>query len=168
MNAPSLARLADELERVARSLRLHEPGDADRSGPMSAGSNGGPPPGQDLAMRLYRERRERDRVLASPGVAMSEPSWDMLLMLYALHGAEPPLAVSNVTEAGGNASTTGLRHLQALEGAGLVCRHDDPRDRRRTLIELSHLGMTRMRLVLEALMPERRVQATTLLTREHA
>ncbi|WP_174280156.1 MarR family winged helix-turn-helix transcriptional regulator [Sphingomonas bacterium] len=153
MSAPSLGRLADELEQVARVLRDH--GEVAMLRPISAGAARQPPPGGELAMRLYRERRRRDAAFESTGLAMAEPSWDMLLLLYAMQDGDRPLTASNVAEAGGNASTTGLRHLDQLERAGLIERTSDSADRRRTLVNLSDRGLTLMRLVLEGMAIDR-------------
>lgn len=51
-----------------------------------------------------------------------------------------PVRATDLAEHVGLDLSTVSRHLQALEGAGLVRRSPDPDDRRAALLELSHTG----------------------------
>jgi len=84
-----------------------------------------------LILAGYRRRRA-----LLPGVRLGEPGWAMALDLYTAAHAGKPVDVSGLCLASGAAPTTALRRLEWLAGAGAVHRRPDPRDRRRTWVEI--------------------------------
>lgn len=106
-------------------------------------------PDRDRALRLYRERRQRDRVFRGAGVVMAEPSWDILLLLYGLEGAYRPLSQADVVDACGVAEELVLRHLRILTHAGLIRRSDGATDRTPAEMTLTDHGITLMRLTFD-------------------
>jgi hypothetical protein len=66
-----------------------------------------------------------------------DPSWDMLLELYATWLAGAPVTVSSLCLVAPSSATTAMRWIAALEAAGMVTRHLDTRDGRRVYLWLS-------------------------------
>ena len=104
------------------------------------------------AKALYEARRARADHL--PDELLGEPAWDMLLLLYFLEAEGRPVTVSGVTASSGVPGTTALRWLQTLTGRGLVKRHSDPGDRRRSWVILSDKGRRAMDRILDRYPPE--------------
>ena len=74
----------------------------------------------------------------------ADPAWDMLLELYGAELGQRHLSVTSLGLASGVPATTALRWTAALQRAGLIERHNDPLDARRSLVSLSHLGLEAM------------------------
>lgn len=72
-----------------------------------------------------------------PSGLFSDPRWDMLVALFLRQEAGAQMSVSEISSVGDIAATTGLRHLDRLEAAGLVERAADPTDGRRRFVQLS-------------------------------
>jgi len=87
------------------------------------------------ARTLIRQRRLRNDFL--PATLFGEPSWDMLLDLYAAHYEGHPVSVSSLCIASAVPSTTALRAIEAMEREGCVVRERDPSDGRRIFLKLS-------------------------------
>jgi DNA-binding MarR family transcriptional regulator len=102
----------------------------------------------ELAARLYRFRRRRDRVF---GAIFGEPAWDILLDLFIMEAKAKRVAVSSACIASGASHATALRQIDELVRCALVLRERDPHDKRRTYIALSDEGMHKMGLALEQL-----------------
>ena len=101
------------------------------------------------AVRLYqRARRLRDRFF--PAELFADPSWDILIDLYAARQTRRPVSVSGACYAAAAPSTTGLRHIALLQAAGLIERTPDPADHRRTFLVLTPKGLDAMRDYLAA------------------
>jgi len=100
------------------------------------------------AGEIYRMRQARNQVL--PQALMSEPAWDILLVLYA----EQPerLPVSSVCYASGVSSTTAERWIGTLEKRGLVERTPHPLDRRVLSLSLTNEGRLTMTRALQAML----------------
>lgn len=88
-----------------------------------------------LARALYDARRRRDRFM-DPAF-LGEPSWDILLDLYASKGEGRLVSVGSACIAADAASTTALRHLHLLCDRGAVTRRPSPSDSRRVYVALS-------------------------------
>lgn len=99
--------------------------------------------------RLQIERRTRAAAL--PGELFREPCWDMLLDLAAHAAHNRRLSVTGIAQTAGLPQTTGLRHLEALREAGLVERHPDAYDARRTWVSLTPAGQDAMTAYLAAI-----------------
>lgn len=80
---------------------------------------------------------------------MSGPVWDMMLdlMLAGSHGRV--LSASDLATGAGVPLSSGLRMISALERSGFVHRSIDERDRRRTIVRLSEVGIERMATYFE-------------------
>ena len=86
-----------------------------------------------FARRLHRSRM-RAHTIIGPRI-VRDPRWEMLLELYIAHHEHRRVSVSSLCHASNAPATTGLRHVEALEGGGFVRRTDDPMDARRSWIE---------------------------------
>lgn len=84
--------------------------------------------------------RFRRRKFFNPHL-FGEPSWDMLLELYAAELSQRRVSVSSLCIASGVPPTTALRWISALHKEGLVRRENDPLDGRRHFIMLSDKGL---------------------------
>ena len=98
---------------------------------------------------VLRARRRRDRLF--DGEVFADPAWDMLLELYALHLDNRRESISSLCIAAQVPATTALRWIVRLEQDGLAVRSDDPKDGRRSWIELTDKGVERMRGYFEML-----------------
>lgn len=87
---------------------------------------------------LVRARRQRAKFFNSE--LFGEPSWDMLLELYAADLAQRRVAVSSLAITAGVPLTTALRWMSALQKDGLIARENDPLDGRRVFVKLSARG----------------------------
>ncbi|MES3150852.1 hypothetical protein O6Y00_00485 [Sphingomonas faeni] len=104
---------------------------------------------RDLAMLLYKERRDRDLELPEARDFWSDPAWDMLLDLFI---ATEEGRVVNVTSACIGAcvpSTTGLRWIGQLSKARLVWRGVDPFDARKGTLGLTKNAVASMKRYLD-------------------
>jgi hypothetical protein len=95
-----------------------------------------------LATALYRLRRRRDGAFA--GQLFAEPTWDLLLDLFAAEKAGRRVSITSACLAAAAATTTALRCLSQLEIDGIVFREPDPADRRRTYVRLSADALGKM------------------------
>ena len=91
--------------------------------------------GAVIARRYLASRRRRCELFAS--ALFSDPAWDMLLDLFAARAEGRRISVSSACIASGVATSTALRWVTQLEADGLVKRRPDPRDGRRTFLEIS-------------------------------
>lgn len=104
---------------------------------------GGPnSPTGDKVRLICNLRRKRQEIL--PGKLLGDPTWDILLQLYATHLDGGQISVSRLTRSARLALTTVLRRIAALEERGLVTRTDDPFDGRRAYVALSFAGAEAM------------------------
>ena len=92
--------------------------------------------------RICELRRKRNEIF--PGKLFGDPTWDMLLQLYAARLDMRRLSITRLTSLCGVPATTVLRRLGVLEKAGLVVRTDDPLDARRVHVALSFAGAEAM------------------------
>lgn len=67
----------------------------------------------------------------------ADPAWDMLLDLFAAAAEGRQVSVSSACIASGVATSTALRWVSELEEGGLLSRSPDPRDGRRTFLEIA-------------------------------
>lgn len=100
-------------------------------------------PGADrnlfLAETHYAARRRRERFLGSD--LLGEPAWDILLDLYIASKRSTATSTTSACLGAHVPATTALRWLQVLQDRGLIERHGDQRDHRRTLVRLSRQGI---------------------------
>lgn len=101
--------------------------------------------------RVLRARRARRCFMN--GDLFADPAWDILLELFALRLEQRRIAVSSLGRIAGCPATTILRWIAKLEAENLIVREPDPRDRRRSFVELSCEGERAMRRYFESLPP---------------
>lgn len=96
----------------------------------------------DQARNLWLLRRRRDRLFSKAGYPslFGEPIWDMLLDLYISGSNGQKISVSSLCIAAQAPQTTALRYLNEMLRARIVVRVDDPKDLRRSFVELSDEG----------------------------
>ncbi|MEW9854092.1 hypothetical protein [Novosphingobium sp. M1R2S20] len=119
----------------------------------------------EIATRLYRFRRRRDRVF---GAIFGEPAWDILLDLFIMEARGKRVPVSSACIASGASHSTALRQIDELVRHKLVCRERDESDKRRTYLRLSDEGLTKMATALEQLADEGEVEVSEELNRARA
>jgi DNA-binding MarR family transcriptional regulator len=96
----------------------------------------------ETVRRICELRRKRNEMF--PARLFGDPTWDMLLQLYAARLDMQRLSITRLTKLCGVPATTVLRRLGVLETEGLVTRTDDPLDGRRVHVALSFVGAEAM------------------------
>ena len=86
--------------------------------------------------RRHREMRDKAKAIL-PLASIGDPSLDILLDVFIAGEERWNLSVSAASIVGGTPATTGLRHITALERAGMIERSVDPFDKRRDHLHLS-------------------------------
>jgi DNA-binding transcriptional ArsR family regulator len=89
----------------------------------------------DVVRGICELRRKRGD--AFPAKLFGDPTWDILLQLYAARLESQRLSITRLTKLCGLPATTVLRRLGVLEEEGLVTRAGDPFDGRRIYVTLS-------------------------------
>lgn len=135
-----LYQLSGEIRRLAESLhkRRNEPA---APWPVTAG----------WVRAIIRTRKLREQHLGSG--LFADPSWDILLDLYASRLEGRRVSVSSLCVASAVPATTALRWIKNLEVRGLITRHADPADGRRMHMEISDDAAARVTKVLRAASP---------------
>lgn len=106
-----------------------------------------------LPSRLVRtvQAARRRRAALFEAELFSDPAWDILLELYALHLEQQRASVSALYAASCVPPTTALRWIAKLEKDGLVVRIEDSVDARRNWIKLTTEGVEKMQRFFEML-----------------
>ncbi|QDZ08001.1 winged helix DNA-binding protein [Sphingomonas panacisoli] len=81
---------------------------------------------------------------------VANPGWDILLDLFISGMRDQPAFVCGLCLASHVPQTTALRWIGNLETRGLAHRTPDTRDRRRSIVQLTELGLEKVRAVLDA------------------
>ena len=113
------------LQRQLRDLVVTAANEAPRPAPVT----------RMRAREILRARAMRARFF-NPKL-FADPAWDMLLDMCRAHHEGHQVSVTSLCLASGVPSTTALRWVRLLEDEGLIERHHDPRDGRRTFLELT-------------------------------
>jgi DNA-binding response OmpR family regulator len=100
------------------------------------------------SLRLLQRLQEARSTVFGQAV-MPEPAWEMLAELMRARLAGQHVSVTSLALASASPTTTALRRIEELIQGGLVVRVPDPSDKRRTYVELTPSGVTRMQLFLE-------------------
>jgi DNA-binding MarR family transcriptional regulator len=103
----------------------------------------------DVAASEVRRRKAQLQVLGSKLAA--NPAWDMLLDLFLAQGRGEAISVTSLCYASHVPPTTALRWIGVLIDEGLLCRRHDPRDKRRSHLSLTDVGLDRITRSLAAL-----------------
>lgn len=99
-----------------------------------------------LTKELEKQRSLRSDIFESK--SFSDPAWDIFLDLCAATFANQKVSVSSVCAATDAPFSTALRYVNRLVDENLAVRLNDPHDKRRNMLELSELGLTRMETFL--------------------
>lgn len=99
-----------------------------------------------LASQLVQLRRWRAEVL--PGGLNKEPSWEILLILYAGKGLRPP-TVTELTNSANATFSTALRWLHTLKDRGIVELTPRERGTNRIFVRLTSRGEALMTSCLD-------------------
>ena len=97
-----------------------------------------------LALRLWHERRWRDRHFRAFRDLFADPAWDLLLDLLVSESEGRSLSTTAACMASGVAASTALRYINLLEERDLVMRVPDSSDARRMFVKLSPVGRREM------------------------
>ena len=89
----------------------------------------------ELAKQIYEMRRLRDRFLSQD--ILSEPGWDILLILYWAGEEQRRMSISAVCVSAGVPPTTALRWVHKLIETGMVEKEPHPTDHRVSWLTLS-------------------------------
>jgi hypothetical protein len=154
-----LQRLADEVQRIARTLADlvgNEPSPMRGVSDAMIGFRAEPthyatPPSVITASdvrAIIRLRRMRERFFRSD--LFADPAWDMLLDLMAARLERMRVAVSSLCIAAAVPPTTALRWIKTMSDNGMFVRVADPEDGRRVFIELSDGAASGMNAYLSA------------------
>ncbi|MBB4618265.1 MarR family transcriptional regulator [Sphingomonas abaci] len=108
-----------------------------------------------LALRLWHERRWRDRHFQRYPDLFADPAWDLLLDLLIAESEGRTVSTTAACLASGVAASTALRYVHLLESQGLVKRVPDRRDARRVLVQLSSTGRREMIAYLRLIQAQR-------------
>lgn len=95
-----------------------------------------------LAYAEYNDRILRNEHI--PGHFLGEPGWDILLDLFIAKLSGLKISITSACIASQVPPTTALRWLSVLEEEGLIGRAVDAKDRRRTWVELTEVGVKSM------------------------
>lgn len=80
---------------------------------------------------------------------LTDPAWDMLLVLGLAACDERELTVGELCSGARTSMTTALRVIDYLTDRGLLVRRPNPFDRRSALLSISETGLLRMASLLE-------------------
>ncbi|MCA1748596.1 MAG: winged helix DNA-binding protein [Parasphingopyxis sp.] len=107
-------------------------------------------PSEIRKINAYIKAHRRRDLLFSPGM-FGDSAWEMLLDLFIAKGETRQVTMDSVCLAVGVPASTAWRKFAALEEDGLVARYPDPDDRRKTMVEVTPVGVHRIRLWLSQL-----------------
>jgi FixJ family two-component response regulator/predicted transcriptional regulator len=96
---------------------------------------------------LLRFRKQRSEFL--PQEMFGDPAWFMFLELAHLERSGKATSVSGLCMSANISQTTALRRIQDMVEAGLIVRHEDPRDKRRSHINLTTEANERLNQLLD-------------------
>lgn len=152
----SAAEMAASLRAFAACLEGQDASRDDRSQGISSqsyaavlsGHDGGlkPHPSRSLALPdprilevIVKNRRDRREFFDEDMFA--DPVWDMLLDLAIASVRHEQVSVTSLCIASGVPASTALRWIAIMEERGLVTKRNDPLDRRRSYITLTHSAL---------------------------
>ena len=142
LNAVDFLQKPVSAEEVAKSIRnalsMMEEDPAPAKPPAS-------PP--DYLKALVAARSDREAIFE--GGLFSDPAWEMLLDLAFAEATGRSISVTSLCLASGASTTTALRRIDDLQGAGLLERVPDPADRRRILVTMTLKGREKMEMFVQ-------------------
>jgi Fic family protein len=96
----------------------------------------------DLVERIYRSRRDRERVFDDR--IFADPAWDLLLDLFVRSERNEQVSISSACHAASVPEATALRYLKALTEKAYIERISHPNDKRSTTLKMTPLGRSLM------------------------
>ena len=112
---------------------------------------------RDHPSRLSGYGRFFRRAVSGPNTSgassFADPAWDMLLELYAARLERRQVTVSSLYTAASVPAATAHRWIRVLEERKLIKRKADPKDGRRSFLELRGNTAASMAKVLRAALP---------------
>ena len=100
-----------------------------------------------IAKAILSGRRRRAQIFR--GIQFGEPSWDMILDLYAATKEDRRIDVTSLCIASASPRTTAIRHINQLIAHGSIVRVADPNDGRRTYLVMSAMMRKTVELWLD-------------------
>lgn len=95
----------------------------------------------EVTVRQMLDSR-RDRAKFLDRKLFSDPAWDILLELLVSYFGQRRMATTDLCNASNVPATTALRWIGTLENQGLIRRHSDPFDGRRSFVSLTAGALT--------------------------
>jgi DNA-binding MarR family transcriptional regulator len=90
-----------------------------------------------------------------PMEAFRDHAWDVLLDLYMRELEQRETCVKQAILSAHMSSTSAMRLIERLEGAGFIVRIPDTADHRRMIVQLTELGRSTINAMLDSLFPEK-------------
>ena len=134
-NPNKLLQLSDEVNRIATTLARLSCVPNPTEDKSSSSQSHAPNISADTVRSVISARRARTRYFAAD--LFADPSWDILLDLFAAELSQTRVSVSSACIAANVPATTALRWIRRLVEEGLIIRHNDPFDGRRVFLELA-------------------------------
>jgi DNA-binding MarR family transcriptional regulator len=101
----------------------------------------------NLAERIYRSRRDRERMFADS--IFADPAWDLLLDLFIRSERNEQVSISSACHASSVPEATALRYLKVLTEKKYVERISHPNDKRSTTLKMTPICTNLMTEFLE-------------------
>jgi hypothetical protein len=145
--ARTLARIAEQEGATSSTVRdkpvSFRPAPAAIFEPLVPAAPAERGPTAQAIRELIKLRRLREQHF--PADLFADPSWDILLDLFAAKLEGKSVSVSSLCIAAAVPPTTGLRWITTMTEHGALVRRQDPNDARRVFIELSADSEERLR-----------------------
>ena len=100
--------------------------------------------------RHARDSRKRIEPLFPKNI-FRDSAWDMLLELFIATQQNERLCVKDLVQLSGDSSTSAIRRIDQLEGAGFLRRQIDDQDQRRVWVRLTEKGYQALATMLRHL-----------------
>lgn len=91
---------------------------------------------------LIKLRRKRDQFFGPD--LFADPAWDILLELYLSKLSQQRMPVTSLCVGAAVPASTALRWIVHLQQKGFISRRQNPMDRRRVFVSLTHDGRARI------------------------
>lgn len=141
----------DDLRAIRRARQAHRQGD--EASRVEQTAVPAPDPRRQVLNDLRAIRRVRGQYFSSE--LFSDPNWEMLLDLYAGTLEQQDVTVTSLGAASGVPLTTALRRMETLQDHGLIQRVEDRGDRRRTIVQLTDVGLNAVERFFEGYLARR-------------
>lgn len=108
---------------------------------------------QQELLRMARHARDSRKRIEPlfPKNIFRDSAWDMLLELFIATQQNERLCVKDLVQLSGDSSTSAIRRIDQLEGAGFLRRQIDDQDQRRVWVRLTEKGYQALATMLRHL-----------------